>query len=473
MIVQLRPLRPDLALRALERLHYPSLSSKPATCLRQRLQRSGILTQHTVRQKSKQAGPVATVYEPNIARWNRYEDPSEVITEPKLRNPLNYFERERQRVRHNQYLKRRMLFAGIGLGACVVAQVVLVFTFGDEPAPTNSTQTAIGKVEHLDARSPKEGEPGFPNDGKGVHVVGQKPGVPGIMLDEEGNELVVTGNSTIPYFPRNIRLPTTPSTQTTATSDALPAAASANTGKRDEEYTLLGHGIRTVSFLSVQVYYFGVYVRTSDLPELQRRFINQANANATSLIPPEKQALREKLLDGERSREVWDAVLRQSGVKSAVRIVPVKNTDFHHMRDGWVRSITTRKQEAAAEVLKAGDQASSEFDDEGFANAMGDFKGMFVGRKVPWGSVLVLSREGDGALGFSFQSAPSKEQKERKIPVPGEEIGRIEDERIARLVWLGYLGGKKVSSEAARKSVVEGVMELVERPMGTVGVGLA
>ena len=46
-------------------------------------------------------------------------------------------------------------------------------------------------------------------------------------------------------------------------------------------------------------------------------------------------------------------------------------------------------------------------------------------------------------------------------------LGSVEDERISRLIWLGYLGGKSVSSEAARKEIIDGIMALVERPVGT------
>ena len=42
------------------------------------------------------------------------------------------------------------------------------------------------------------------------------------------------------------------------------------------------------------------------------------------------------------------------------------------------------------------------------------------------------------------------------------DMGGVGDERIARLVWLGYLGGKNVSSESARKGVVDGLVHLVE-----------
>ena len=47
-------------------------------------------------------------------------------------------------------------------------------------------------------------------------------------------------------------------------------------------------------------------------------------------------------------------------------------------------------------------------------------------------------------------------------------VGTMKDQRISRQVWLGYVGGKNVSSEKARESIVNGILELVERPLGTV-----
>jgi hypothetical protein len=39
---------------------------------------------------------------------------------------------------------------------------------------------------------------------------------------------------------------------------------------------------------------------------------------------------------------------------------------------------------------------------------------------------------------------------------------------VSRLLWLLYLGGQNVSSEDARKNIVEGCIHMVERPVGTV-----
>jgi hypothetical protein len=47
-------------------------------------------------------------------------------------------------------------------------------------------------------------------------------------------------------------------------------------------------------------------------------------------------------------------------------------------------------------------------------------------------------------------------------------VGVVPDERISRLIWLNYLAGSKVASEAARQNIITGVMEFVERPVGTV-----
>lgn len=142
-----------------------------------------------------------------------------------------------------------------------------------------------------------------------------------------------------------------------------------------------------------------------------------------------------------------------------MRIVPTRGTDFNHLRDGWVRGITQRTQE----LSRSGAPTAREYEDESFGEAMKAFQALLSGRgKAPKGSTILLTRDERGRLGVVYDHAGVK-----------EVLGGLEDERVARQVWLGYLGGKNVSSEGARKSVVEGVGELVARPMGTVGVGAA
>jgi hypothetical protein len=130
--------------------------------------------------------------------------------------------------------------------------------------------------------------------------------------DPDAIELVETGTSYVPYFPRTISLP--------HTSSVGPEGFTS-----ESEYQLLGLGIRKVSFLRVQVYVVGLYVKTADLSTLQNHLINTVNPTASALIPGEKDDLRKALLDPERSTQIWEAILSRDGIGAvdmAFRVVP-------------------------------------------------------------------------------------------------------------------------------------------------------
>ncbi|KAF1935078.1 hypothetical protein EJ02DRAFT_150528 [Clathrospora elynae] len=288
--------------------------------------------------------------------------------------------------------------------------------------------------------------------------------------DPDAIELVETGTSYVPYFPRTIRL-------TTATAGPGGMAS-------DAEYTLLGLGIRKVSFLRVQVYVVGLYVKTADLSTLQNHLINTVNPTASALIPDEKNDLRQALLDPEKSNKIWESILSKDGtggVDMAFRVVPCRGTDFKHLQDGWMRGIASRTDEVRrkqAELIRqqAAENKSialpkpvedGEFSDESFGVAMKEFRNLFQGKgKAPKGSVIILTRNKNGTLGALYQPLVQGERKQEKMG-PSSWLGEVKDERVGRLVWLLYLGGQNVSSEPARQSIVDGCIDIVERPVGT------
>ncbi|KAI0967550.1 chalcone-flavanone isomerase [Xylaria arbuscula] len=254
-----------------------------------------------------------------------------------------------------------------------------------------------------------------------------------VLHNADGRELVPTGNSTVPTFPRLLEL-----------------AIGAEGGQEKAngvEYTLVGLGVRTVTFLGFEVYMVGYYIATQDIAALQARLIKEINPIATTLISTEKDALRQALLDPERGEKLWNSILEEIRPRSLFRIIPVRDTDFHHLRDGFVRAITARSQ---------GNNA--EFGDEAFGLAMKDFRSLFNRGKVPKSRELLLFRDAAGQLTVTYDDG--------KTGVGS--IGRVNDERVSRLLWLNYLAGKQVASEPARKNIVDGIMEFVERPIGTV-----
>lgn len=282
----------------------------------------------------------------------------------------------------------------------------------------------------------------------------QAPGRTEITITRPGElDGVPTGTSKVPLYPRTLWLPRIGAADDRKSS-ALPAGFGAL--HTNEEYHLLGLGIRTVSFLSIEVYVVGLYVAVSDLARLQEGMIRAiAMPGATTLVEREKGDLSRMLADAKGSEQIWGPILKQDGIKSVLRIVPTRSSGFGHLRDGWLKGITARGKK-------------ENFDDEDFVNALGSFKSIFGGngrKGLETGKALLLARGVDGDLRVYLEKANGCSRNGDANAC----MGVINDERISRLLWLGYLAGGNVASEEARRSVGVGVMNLVERPVGTVG----
>ncbi|KAI0546912.1 chalcone-flavanone isomerase [Xylaria curta] len=283
---------------------------------------------------------------------------------------------------------------------------------------------AVRKPKKLDSGLPDKVDP-FTTD------AGSKRKT--VVHDAEGREIVPTGNSVVPMFPRLL--------------DLAVGAEEGQEKVNGVEYTLVGLGVRTVTFIGIQVYMVGYYIATQDIAAIQARLIKEINPIATTLVSSEKDTLRHALLDPEQGEKLWNSILQEVRPRSVFRIVPVRDTDFHHLRDGFVRAITARSQ---------GNNA--QFGDEAFGAAMRDFKLLFNRGKVPKTREMLLFRDAAGRLTVTYDDGKTGMGS----------IGRVEDERVSRLLWLNYLAGKQVASEPARTNIVDGIMEFVERPIGTV-----
>jgi hypothetical protein len=404
----------------------------------------------------------APVRTPQRCRYASTRNYTNTNAEAFMKDPLLREETERRR------LVRGRNRAAIGAALCMLLPIVIVQFYDLDDLSTKKSESKP---------TPTSPSSWFPSDRA------DSPGLPGIsttrefqgkavIITADDEELVPTGTSYVPFFPRSISLPTS------SGPEAVPSSA---------EYTLLGLGIRTVSFLHVQVYVVGLYIKNSSLPQLQSALIKHVNPAASALIPGEKHDLRAALVDPEASERIWDDILQRrgaEGVEMALRIVPTRGTDFKHLQDGWMRGLTNRTQETQRRQQQLMQEEKvekrkinlpkpvdpSEFADESFGESMRAFRALFAGRgKAPKGSVITLTRDGEGVFRALYQPKPQEDLSTGKKKA-GEivQLGDIKDERVGRLVWELYLAGKNVSSEEARKSVVEGCIHLVERPVGSV-----
>lgn len=368
---------------------------------------------------------------PSRLNHNPYRDDLSEAVKTNPHNPLDAITLHRLDAARRAYYQRRSYYAAAGAVICMLVPL-LAIQFYDLSDAANDSKA------RTDAAPAKDGET---FQGRPVVVSGTKTqaqeadGKPGV-------ELVPTGTSSVPHFPKTIK---------------LPSVSATGVGVTKDEYQLVGLGIRTVSFLRVQVYVVGLYIHKDDIAALQAGLVRAMDPVATTLVAGEKDRLRERLLDPEEGAALWDGLLRCAGLRTALRIVPTRNTDFAHLRDGWVRGITAKTREAAQ-------KGNVEYEEDEFGAAMQDFKALLGGKgKAPKGSCLLLTRDEKGNIAVLYQEKDGQGEVERF----GQLVGPA-GENIGRLVWMGYLAGKNVSSEECRRKVIDGVMDFVERPIGTV-----
>ncbi|KAG8959669.1 hypothetical protein FRC03_007645 [Tulasnella sp. 419] len=207
----------------------------------------------------------------------------------------------------------------------------------------------------------------------------------------ESSEVVVDPSTSIP-FPKTIKF-TSP--------DATPTL------------TLLGLGVRTVSFLKLQVYAVGFY---ADLD----------GVNLSELSTPEEKI---------------DHLIKTRTV--AVRLVPTRNTSFQHLRDAYVRSLQNRLM-----LSKKREGALSEAEEEAIYPFIQQLKAAFPTTTLQKHTPIYL-----------IVSAPST-GAQRRLSIPTLN-GKIDYTWVGVELMRGYFEGEGPSPKM-KKSVMEGVSNLTQ-----------
>ncbi|ODN73653.1 hypothetical protein L202_07201 [Cryptococcus amylolentus CBS 6039] len=204
--------------------------------------------------------------------------------------------------------------------------------------------------------------------------------------------------------------------------------------------TLVGLGVRKVSFLRIKVYSAGFYVQ-----EGATRCLHYIPGWSTFtaqhlLTPPTPSA--DPLLSPQLSGEALMANLLDQKVGCAVRIVPNRNTDFGHLRDAFVRSLNARQKAMHQEG------ALSEAEEERLTTSIQSFKAFFPSSVVPKGKSLVLLRPAEGGIVVEYE---------------GSILGRLDDPWVGKQLMLTYFADNGVVSEKLKEDVAHGLEGFVQR----------
>ena len=350
----------------------------------------------------------------NISQCNQAKFPASNMRDSEVKKTtaprLDSITLHRLQTAHQSYCKRRMIYSGIG----VIAGMIGIFLTAMQAPPLPAASEASGSYNTNQLETTNSSDDLF-NEKSCTKIIIKPPG--------ESVELTPTGNSTVPVFPNIITL------ESKSTTSSKPSFT---------EYQLLGLGIRTVSFLRIQVYIVGIYIARDDTIALQNTLLKYIDTKNMIFSGSAKEELRRLLKNPETSELIWNSILQNDTCRTLVRIVPTRNTDFGHLRDAWVRVLTARAK-------------SIGWQDDGFGQSLGEFKKILAHGGVPKGKELLLSRELRGKLDVWYSDGKSR-----------EKLGELRDERISRAIWLGYLAGKTVACDSARESVIAGLLELAD-----------
>ncbi|GME89363.1 unnamed protein product [[Candida] boidinii] len=204
------------------------------------------------------------------------------------------------------------------------------------------------------------------------------------------------------------------------------------------ESQLIGYGVRKVSIFQMKVYALGIYLNKDDLKlvkdilnsrYLETIFEQPVSSTAASNEHEHdqlkhKEHLQKAFADDDASMLLAKALV-DSGVRFSARIVPVRNTDFNHLRDGLTRSI---KNSAEFKSLVR-DNLNDEKDR--FATGLLELRDCFSTRKgsAKTGTQLLLELNTDNTLNISFQDSDKHVYK----------MGTVKEPLVGRILFLQYL----------------------------------
>ncbi|KAG8911314.1 hypothetical protein FRC00_006716 [Tulasnella sp. 408] len=179
--------------------------------------------------------------------------------------------------------------------------------------------------------------------------------------------------------------------------------------------TLLGVGIRTVSFLKMQVYAVGFY---ADL--------TRVDFQASACLCDSRHTMGLKTPE-----EKLEYLIRNKSV--AVRIVAVRNTSFHHLRDAYIRTLNAR----LGVLRKENKDTLTVEQEDAVQDSLQALKSTFppssLPKKVPFYMVL---------------PAPSTSPVTRLLSIPTLN-GKIENTWVAEELFRNYFAGDGPSPKQA------------------------
>jgi len=183
-----------------------------------------------------------------------------------------------------------------------------------------------------------------------------------------------------------------------------------------QPFRLVAWGVRAVSFLRIQVYNVALYIPESQYDVLPTYSLSNVDSDP------------------------WPAMIRTLSYPLLLRIIPVRNTDYAHLRDGFVRSTQAR-------LVKYEDDDVRK---TGVDESIIAFKALFPKGKLKKGEVLTVVQVGPELRLFAGEAME-------------EDLGAVKNDDLGRGLMSAYLLGDKVVSPDLQKKLKKKLLEIAEQ----------
>ena len=182
-----------------------------------------------------------------------------------------------------------------------------------------------------------------------------------------------------------------------------------------QRFRLVAFGLRTISFLHFKVYNVGLYIPEREYPVLPTYSLSHINS------------------------EPWSTLIRIYSYPLLLRIIPVRDTDFSHLRDGFVKSTMSRLRR-----YPDGDERKDNLEE-----SIMKFKSLFPKAKLKIGEVLSIVQSGPELRLFVGDSMQ-------------EDLGDVRNDDLARGLMSAYLVGDNVVCPDLQKNITKKILQIAD-----------
>lgn len=206
-------------------------------------------------------------------------------------------------------------------------------------------------------------------------------------------------------------------------------------------YTMLGYGTRSVTFLKFKIYALGIYAADADLnlisKVLDSNFLSSQFID-TDKFKSHKENVKTALGDPQKSGILVSNLL-DSGIRMLAKITPIRNTDLNHLRDGLIKSILSHPESKCneARISEGLDELRNAFSKKG---------------SVPKDDDLIIELNKDCGLTLYHRS-----RKTCDMIV----LGHVKEPIIGKFLFAQYLSGKNPLSPSTQQSVADKLSRMV------------